>query len=137
MGRRTPRLFRREAEIEDRVDDLVLGFLYRPHRDHPLVPEAVRACFVGVEVRDPARVPEGLHVTRFSGGPYAVVTSEGDSAEEAGEGVGEAIGYLAERWLPEHGYLEGDACFAASHEKAARPPHVEYVYMKLERPVRQ
>jgi hypothetical protein len=39
---------RREA-IVSRKDDSVLGFLYRPHKDHPDIAESVRACFVGAE----------------------------------------------------------------------------------------
>ena len=47
----------------------MLGFLYRPHKDHPEIPESVRACFVGVEVTD-----LGDHRWRVRGmgrgGPY-------------------------------------------------------------------
>jgi predicted transcriptional regulator YdeE len=125
--------FPRAHEVQERKGDLVFGFLYRPRRDDPAIDQSVRSCFVGVEVSRLAGVPEGMHATRFSGGEYAIVTCEGDTAEEAAEGVGEAIGNL-DRWLPEHGYVEGDACFAASHEGDARPPYSEYVYMKLERP---
>lgn len=124
--------FARKDEVQDRADDLVLGFLYRPHRDDPSVPHEVRACFVGVEVTSLDHVPEGLSVTRFSGGKYVVIACEGDTGEEAAEGVGRAIGYLETEWLPAHGYVEGDACFAASAEHAVRPPYVEYVYAKLE-----
>jgi hypothetical protein len=48
-------------------------------------------------------------------------------------GVGEAVGAL-EKWIPEHGYVEGDACFACSHEQAEKPPYIEYVYIKIEEP---
>lgn len=128
--------FARESEVQDRADDLVLGFLYRPHRDDPTVPATVRACFVGVPVTSLDRVPDGMHVTRFSGGEYAVIACEGESPDEPGQGVGEAIGYLEREWMPTHGYSAGDACFAAGQEHAVPPPYVEYVYMKLERPTR-
>ena len=61
-----------------------------------------------------------------------IVDCRGDTAAEAADGVGEAIGFLS-RWMPEHGYAEGDACFVCSDEKAVRPPHVEQVYIKIER----
>ena len=75
--------YERSQEITSRVDDAVLGFLYRPHRDHADIPESVRACFVGVEVADLGHVPEGLSTTRFSGGKYAVVACTGDTEDEA------------------------------------------------------
>jgi predicted transcriptional regulator YdeE len=109
----------------------VLGFLYRPHKDHPDIPESVRACFVGVEVPDLDHVPEGLSTTQFSGGKYVIVACQGDTQEEAAMGVGEGVQFL-ERWIVEQGYTEGDACFACSHENAPKPPFVEYVYMKIE-----
>jgi len=121
----------RREEIANRKDDTMLGFLYRPHRDHPEIPEDVRACFVGVEVTDLDQVPGGLSTTRFSGGKYVVVACQGDTEGEAAMGVGEGVGFL-EKWISEQGYAEGDACFALSHENAEKPPFVEYVYIKLE-----
>ena len=50
----------RRGEITNRRDDTVLGFLYRPHRDHPDIPDSVRACFMGVEVSDFDHVPDNL-----------------------------------------------------------------------------
>jgi predicted transcriptional regulator YdeE len=123
----------RKHEIHNRRDDSVLGFLYRPHDDHAAIPEDVRSCFIGVEVADLDHIPDGMAVTRFSGGQYAVVEIRGDIQDEASEGVGTAIYFLARDWMPKHGYKEGDACFACSHENAARPPYIEYVYMKLEK----
>jgi DNA gyrase inhibitor GyrI len=123
----------RAGEITNRADDLVLGFLYRPHRDDPAVPEGVRACFVGVEVSDARDAPPGMAITRFPGGEYVTVAFEGDSAGEAAEGVGRAIGYLECEWLAANGCVAGDACFAAGEQHAARPPYVEHVYMKIER----
>jgi predicted transcriptional regulator YdeE len=111
---------------------MLLGLLYRPHADDPAAPAEARACFVGVEVTELDAAPAGCAVTRFSGGEYVVVACQGDAPEEAAEGVGQAIGALAE-WIRAHGYREGDACFAASHEDAAKPPYIEYVYVKLER----
>jgi hypothetical protein len=121
---------RREA-ITNRVDDTMLGFLYRPHKDHPSIPESVRACFVGVEVTDLDHVPGGLSTTQFSGGKYVIVACTGDTEGAAAMGVGEGVGLL-ENWITEHGYTEGDACFALSHESAPRPPYVEYVYINFE-----
>ncbi len=121
----------RRGEITNQVGDAVLGFLYRPHKDHPEIPESVRACFVGVEVADLDHVPEGLSTTQFSGGKYVIVSCTGDTEGEAAMGVGEGVDLLG-RWIAEHGYREGDACFALSHEDAPRPPYVEYVYMKIE-----
>jgi hypothetical protein len=121
----------RRGEITNRRDDTVLGFLYRPHRDHPDIPDSVRACFMGVEVADVDHVPEGLSTTRFSGGKYVIVACQGDTEGEAAMGVGEGVQFL-EGWIEEQGYTEGDACFACSHEKAPRPPFIEYVYIKIE-----
>jgi predicted transcriptional regulator YdeE len=121
----------RREQITNRVGDTMLGFLYRPHKDHPNIPEGVRACFVGVEVTDLDRVPEGLSTTRFSGGKYVIVECRGDTEDEAAMGVGEAIGFLG-NWIAEQGYTQGDACSALSHENAQRPPFVEYVYIKIE-----
>jgi hypothetical protein len=121
-------------EIANQVGDGVLGFLYRPHRDHPEIPESVRACFVGLEVADLDHIPEGLSSTRFSAGRYVIVACRGDTEDEAAMGVGEGVGVL-ERWVADHGYVEGDACFALSRESEPRPPFVEYVYMNfVERP---
>jgi predicted transcriptional regulator YdeE len=123
---------RRQAEIGNRVDDAVLGFLYRPHQDDPTISAEIRACFVGVEVADLDHVPAGMATTRFSGGQYVSMDCRGDVQEEATEGVGAAINYLF-KWIPEHGYREGDACLAVSHESAARPPFIEQVYIRIER----
>ena len=119
----------RRFEITNRVNDAMLGFLYRPHRDHPGIPQSVRACFIGVEVEDLCQVPEGMAATHFSGGPYVVVACRGDTQDEASIGVGEAV-ELLERWLPEHGYEEGDACFASSDELTETSPYIENVYMR-------
>ena len=118
-------------EITNRADSLVLGFLYRPHKDHPETPESVRACFVGAEVTDLDHVPAGLATTQFSGGKYVLVDCIGDTGDESGQGVGEAIGFLS-KWMPEHGYAEGDACFAAGDMAVPSPPHIETVYIKIE-----
>lgn len=113
-------------KITNQKGDLMVGFLYRPHRDHPDVPEGVRSCFVGVEVTDLDHVPEGLATTRFPGGNYVTVACRGDTEDEAAMSVGEGVQFL-ERWIVEHGYQEGEACFAWSHENAPRPPFIEYV----------
>lgn len=123
---------RRLPEISNRKDHFTLGFLYRPSKDDPAAAEETRACFVGVDVADQASIPQGMAVTRFSGGTYAVIAIQGDTDEEAAEGVGEAIQRMA-AWMPAHGFREGDACFACSNETVPRPPYIEYVYMKLER----
>lgn len=117
--------------ITNRVGDTILGFLYRPRRDHPDAGADVRACFVGVEVSDIAAVPADVATTRFSEGQYVTVTSTGDTEEEAAMGVGDAVTML-ERWASEHGYVEGDACFAMSYENEPKPPFVEHVWMKIE-----
>ncbi len=121
----------RKEAVAHRADDRILGFMYRPQRDNPAIPEDLRACFVGVEVTSLEGQPESLFVTHFSGGEYVLVDCRGDTSAEAAEGVGQAIGMLME-WIPAHGYAEGDACFAAAHEAAATPPWVETVYIKLE-----
>lgn len=121
----------RREEISNRKGDTVLGFLYRPHKDDPSISERVRACFMGVEVAGFDHVPEGLSTTRFSGGKYVIVECKGDTQHEANMGVGEAVEFL-EKWIVEQGYIEGDACFACSHEKARKPPFIEYVYIKIE-----
>ena len=95
------------------------------------MPEQVRSCFMGVEVTDLAQVPEGMSATSFTGGKYVIMESRGDTEGESAMGVGEAINYL-EKWIPEHGYREGDACFTYSHEKADNPPFINYVLIKLE-----
>jgi hypothetical protein len=118
-------------QIANRVGDTMLGFLYRPHKDNPSIPESVRACFVGVEVTGLDRVPAGLSATQFSGGKYVVVACTGDTQDEAAIGVGQGVEFL-EKWVVEQGYVEGDACFALSHETAPTPPFVEYVYVKIE-----
>ena len=127
------RFFNRRDAVTNRADDLILGFLYRPHNDHPEIPEDTKACFIGVEVTDLDCVPEGMSTTTFSGGQYAVVACIGDTESESAEGVGEAIGFLENAWVPHHGFTEGDGCFAAGNEKAPKPPFVEYVYMKIEK----
>jgi predicted transcriptional regulator YdeE len=114
----------RREEISSRKGDTVLGFLYRPHKDDPDIPESVRACFVGVEVANYDHVPEGLSTTRFSGGKYVIVECRGDTESEG-------VQFL-ERWIKEHAYTEGDACFACSHENVPTPPFIEYVYIKIE-----
>lgn len=123
--------FARLGEITNRSDNAVLGFLYRPHTDHPSIAESVRACFIGVEVSDLDHVPQGMATTQFSGGQYVIVACTGDTQVEASAGVGEAIGYLS-TWIPEHGYSEGDACFACSPYTANQPPYIEHVYIKIE-----
>lgn len=132
-GKASEELARRRDEIRNREGDTILGFLYRPHKDYPSVPEEVRSCFMGVEVSDVAQVPEGMATTSFTGGKYVIVESRGDTEGEAAMGVGDAINYLF-RWIPEHGYRyrEGDAVFTCSHEEADKPPFIEYVYIKLE-----
>ena len=124
---------RQRDKILNRTDSMVLGFLYRPHRDHPDVLEQVRACFVGVEVTDLEHVPEGLSNTRFSGGRYVIVECKGDTQGEAAMGVGEGVQFL-ERWVVDQGFVEGDACFACGDDTAETPPFIEYVYMKIEEP---
>ena len=121
----------RREELSNRKDDMVLGFLYRPHKDHQDISESVRACFVGVEVTDLDHVPESLSTTQFSGGRYVIVACQGDTEDEAAMGVGQGVDFLQE-WIREHGYTQGDACFACSHENAPRPPFIEYVYVKFE-----
>ena len=123
--------FSRQSEIVNNTDSLVLGFLYRPHKDHPEISAEVRACFIGAEVADLDHVPPGMSVTHFSGGSYVIVDCIGDTMDEAANGVGDAINFLTQ-WMPEHGYREGDACFSAGDMKAVRPPHVEMVHIKLE-----
>jgi predicted transcriptional regulator YdeE len=124
--------FPRKHEITNQVGGLTLGFLYRPHQDHPEINENVRSCFIGVEVSDLEHVPQGMSTTHFSGGKYVIVECWGDSEDEAAMGVGEAIGFLVEKWIPEQGFKEGDACFAASPARAEKPPYLEYVYIKIE-----
>lgn len=124
--------FSRKNEITNRVDDGVLGFLYRPHQDHPEISPDVKACFVGAEVTDFDHVPTGMSTTQFPGGKYVLLDCIGDTGDEAAAGVGEAIGMLMFDWIPAHGYKEGDGCFAFGHENAQRPPHIETVYIKLE-----
>jgi hypothetical protein len=122
--------FERKDEITNRVDDTILGFMYRPHRDHPDIPDSVRACFVGVEVTDLENIPSGFFTTTFSGGKFVIVACQGDTEAEAAMGVGEGVQHL-EKWVTDNGYTEGDACFACSHENAPKPPYIEYVYMNF------
>ena len=123
-------LDQRKHEIRNRKNDAVLGFLYRPHTDHPDIPENVRACFMGVEVVNFQDVPAGLATTRFTGGEYVVMECRGDTRDEAAMGIGEAVDRLT-RWIKEHGYRIGDACFECSHESMAGPPYREYVYIRI------
>ena len=118
----------RIGEVLNRADDKTLGFLYRPHRDHPEIDEAVRAAFVGVEVTYLDNVPEGMSTTRFSGGHFARLACIGDSEDEAAMAVGPGVGKLMS-WVKEQGYTEGDACFALSLPQECKPPWVEWVYM--------
>ena len=118
----------RIGEITNRTDDTVLGFLYRPGRDHPEIGDDVRAAFVGVEVTDLDQVPEGMSTTRFSGGKYARLACRGDTEGEAAMAVGPGVGKLMS-WAKENGYDEGDACFALSRPSEPKPPYVEWVYM--------
>jgi len=126
--------YERRGEIANAIGDGVLGFLYRPHRDHPEIPDSVRACFVGVEVSDLEAVPEGLSTTTFSGGRFVIVACKGQTEGEAAMGVGEGVGLL-EKWVTDHGYSEGDACFAFSREYESKPPYIEYVTMSFVEPV--
>lgn len=123
--------FRRVDEIPNRADDQVLGFLYRPHRDHPEISEDVTSCFIGAEVCDLDHVPEGMVTTTFPGGLYVIVACRGDTPGEAAQGVGEAIGML-EGWIEEQGCVEGDACFACSPVQKEGGPYIEYVYVKMD-----
>lgn len=125
--------FSRQSEIVNNTDSLVLGFLYRPHQDHPEIAEEVRACFIGAEVADLDHVPPGMSVTHFSGGSYVIVDCIGDTMDEAANGVGDAINMLSSTWIPQHGYRAGDACFASGDMKAPKPPYMESVYMKIEK----
>ena len=120
----------RRDEISNRADSLVLGFLYRLHADHPEIPAEACACFVGAEVTTLDHASAGMASTRFPGGQYVMMDVTGDTADEVAQGVGEAIGLLS-TWMTEHGYIEGDACFSAGDEKAARPPHVETVCIHI------
>jgi hypothetical protein len=122
--------FKRKEEITNRVDDMILGFMYRPHRDHPEISDDVQACFVGVEVTDLDNVPSGFSTTTFSGGKFVIVACKGDTEGEAAIGVGEGVQVL-EKWVTDQEYTEGDACFACSHENAPKPPYIEYVYMNF------
>ncbi len=123
--------YSRAGEVRNRIGDAVLGFLYRPHRDDLSIPEATRACFVGVEVADFSQAPEGMATTRFSGGKFVTVQSSGDTEMDAAMGVGEAVATL-EAWAKQHGFDEGDSCFCFSHEGRPKPPYVEHVQMKIE-----
>jgi predicted transcriptional regulator YdeE len=118
---------RRKHEVQNREGDTLCGFLYRPHRDDPSIPEAARACFIGVEVSSADDIPEGMTLTHFSGGRYITTESRGDTEGEAAMGVGDAV-QLLETWIDEHGYVEGDACFCFSHEDAETPPFVQHVH---------
>ncbi len=122
--------FSRLGEITNRVDDMVLGFLYRPHRDHPDIAEDARACFVGVEVPDLDLIPYGLSTTTFSGGKYVTVACKGETEGETAMGVGDGVQFLMQ-WIKAHGYTEGDACFSCSHTDAPKPPFIEYVYINF------
>jgi len=125
----------RRHEVTNPAGDLTLGFMYRPHQDDFAIPLEIKACFVGIEVADLDHFPDGMVVTHFSGGEYVIIESRGDTAGEAAEGVEEAIGFLSSRWMPEHGYTAGDACFAAGTPgvTTVKPPYIEYVYFKIEK----
>ena len=94
----------RQDDIRNRADSMTLGFLYRPHADHPEVPAAVRACFIGVEVAaETTDFPGGLSTARFPGGRYVTLRIIGDTQAEATEGVGGGRGAtrgLGERARP-------------------------------------
>lgn len=122
--------FARKAEVAHRVGDTIMGFLYRPHRDDPSIPETVRAAFVGVEVADREHVPEGMALTHFSGGKFVTVSCTGATEMEAAMAVGDGV-QACEAWAREHGYDQGDSCFCYSHENAPRPPYVEHVVMSF------
>ena len=132
-GQASAELDRRKADVLNREGDTLLGFLYRPHKDDPDVPQEVRSCFMGVEVTDLGRVPDGMAATRFSGGKYIAVACRGDTEMEAAVGVGDAVRKL-ERWMAENGCREGDACFCFSHEEADTPPFIQHILAKLEEP---
>ena len=131
-GEASEELDRRKGEIQGRVSDELIGFLYRPHRDNPAVPEHVRGCFMGVEVKDLDHVPEGMYTTRFSGGKFVLVACKAETDTAAAMAVGPAIGQLMEEWLPTNGYVMGDSCFTFSREKEPKPPFINYVQMKIE-----
>ena len=65
-------------------------------------------------------------------GKYVIVECRGDTENEAAMGVGEAIEML-QKWIPEQGYAQGDACFACSAPRVDPPPYIEYVYIKIEK----
>lgn len=122
---------RRRADVTNRVDDIQLAFLYRPHRDDPSVPESAQACFIGFEVTDLDHIPEGMAATRFSGGRFVMVECCGDTEDAVAAAIGDVIRRL-ETWIPEHGYTEGEACFCLNHEYAKTPPFQWDVYIKIE-----
>ncbi|MCW5942379.1 MAG: GyrI-like domain-containing protein [Fimbriimonadaceae bacterium] len=124
--------FPRIGEVADREGDLVFGFLYRPHKDHPEVAPSVRACFVGVGVRPEARVPPGMCESAFPEGTYVAVESVADDMGEAAEGVGEAVA-ACNGYAEANGWREGDACFAVAHGDEPKPPYREIVMMHLVR----
>ena len=57
-----------EAKITNRKDGMTLGFLYRPHTDHPEISQEIKACFIGVDVAGFDDVPEGMATTVFDRG---------------------------------------------------------------------
>lgn len=105
-----------------------------PALDWEMLPAQVEA----VIAERIGRLPQHLRELLAVGG--ALQSCYGEAAEEVvvqlarhfqEAGVGAAIGFLSQ-WIPEHDYVEGDACFASSDEKASKPPFVEHVYIKIE-----
>jgi hypothetical protein len=72
---------KRKNEIKNRTDDLLLGFLYRPHKDHPEIPENINTCFLGVEVTGFDHLPGGMATTQYSGGKYVIVECKSEIPE--------------------------------------------------------
>lgn len=118
----------RRNEITNRTGTCILGFLYRPHKDHPEISHQAKACFIGVSVNSFECIPEGMKSTEFPGGNYVVMKSIADTQDEASQSVGDMVDRL-EHWIRDNGYEEGDACFAASDEADEKPPYGEYVYI--------
>ena len=120
-------------DVVHRADDMILGFLYAPHRDDPSIDPAVTACFIGVAVTSLVGQPPGLTTTRFPNGEYVLVDCIGDTDGDAAAGVGEALGMLM-AWIPAHGYRyrENDVVFTAGSETAPKPPWIETVHVRLE-----
>ncbi len=83
--------FERYKEIQNRRDSLIFGLMYRPNKDHPEISEDVQAVFLGVDVSDFEHIPDGMSVTHYSGGKYALVP-----CRDGEIGLGEAIQYMHE-----------------------------------------